>query len=60
MKTTASESPAIAIDPVTIQNMDIRTAMVTRGPLRRAIRTVGGGLRRNRAGGRDHQIQGLD
>jgi membrane fusion protein, copper/silver efflux system len=34
-------SQAIAIDPVTIQNMDIRTATVVRGPLRRAIRTVG-------------------
>ncbi len=34
-------SDAIAIDPVTIQNMDIRTAIVTRGPLRRAVRTVG-------------------
>jgi RND family efflux transporter MFP subunit len=31
----------IAIDPVTVQNMDIRTATVTRGPLRRTIRTVG-------------------
>src|SRR5437867_1189160 len=28
---------AIAIDPVTIQNMGIRTATVTRGPLRRTI-----------------------
>src|SRR6266542_3375482 len=37
----AAESSAIAIDPVTIQNMGIRTATVTRGPLRRAIRTVG-------------------
>ena len=32
---------AIAVDPVTMQNMDIRTAVVTRGPLRRTIRTVG-------------------
>jgi multidrug efflux pump subunit AcrA (membrane-fusion protein)/rubrerythrin len=30
------------IDPVTIQNMNIHTAPVTRGPLRRTIRTVGG------------------
>jgi multidrug efflux pump subunit AcrA (membrane-fusion protein) len=35
------ESQSIAIDPVTIQNMDIRTAVVTRGPLRRTVRTVG-------------------
>src|SRR6266536_3516584 len=37
----AAESSAIAVDPVTTQNMGIRTATVTRGPLRRAIRTVG-------------------
>jgi RND family efflux transporter MFP subunit len=37
----AAESQTIAIDPVTIQNMGIRTATVTRGPLRRIIRTVG-------------------
>ena len=36
-----SESQTIAIDPVTIQNMGIRTATVRRGPLRRVIRTVG-------------------
>jgi len=30
----------IAIDPVTIQNMGVRTSEVTRGPLRRTIRTV--------------------
>ena len=35
-----SESSAITIDPVTIQDMGIRTALVTRGPLRRTIRTV--------------------
>jgi multidrug efflux pump subunit AcrA (membrane-fusion protein) len=40
-KQAASESHTFAIDPVTIQNMDIRTATVTRGPLRRTIRTVG-------------------
>lgn len=34
------ESSAIMIDPVTIQNMNIRTAAVVRGPLRRTIRTV--------------------
>ena len=37
----ASASQTIAIDPVTTQNMGIRTALVTRGPLRRTIRTVG-------------------
>jgi multidrug efflux pump subunit AcrA (membrane-fusion protein) len=37
----AAESSAIEIDPVTTQNMGIRTAKVTRGPLRRVIRTVG-------------------
>ncbi len=36
-----AHSQAIAVDPVTVQNMGIRTAEVTRGPLRRAIRTVG-------------------
>lgn len=38
---TAAESKEIAIDPVTTQTMGIRTAVVTRGPLRRLIRTVG-------------------
>ncbi len=37
----AAESRTIALDAVTIQNMDIRTAIVKRGPLRRTIRTVG-------------------
>jgi len=37
----AAESQIIAVDPVTIQNMGIRTATVTRGPLRRTVRTVG-------------------
>ncbi len=37
----AAESQEIAIDPVTIQNMNLHTAVVTRGPLRRRIRTVG-------------------
>jgi len=36
-----TESQTIAIDPVTIQNMDIRTASVMRGPLRRTVRAVG-------------------
>ena len=31
---------AIFIDPVTIQNMGIRTGVVTQGPLRRTLRTV--------------------
>ncbi len=37
----AADSQAIAVDPVTVQNMGIRTAVVMRGPLRRKIRTVG-------------------
>jgi membrane fusion protein, copper/silver efflux system len=37
----AAESTAIAVDPVTTQNMGIRTALVGKGPLRRTIRTVG-------------------
>ena len=37
----AAESSAITIDPVTMQNMDLRTGVVKRGPLRRAVRTVG-------------------
>ncbi len=37
----AQAGAAIAIDPVTIQNMNIRTAVASRGPLRRTIRTVG-------------------
>jgi Cu(I)/Ag(I) efflux system membrane fusion protein len=37
----SSQSQTIAIDPVTIQNMDIRAATVMRGPLRRTVRTVG-------------------
>ena len=36
----ANESQTIAIDPSTIQTMGIRTGEVTRGPLRRLIRTV--------------------
>lgn len=38
---TAAGSSAIQLDPQTIQVMGVRTAPVTRGPLRRAIRTVG-------------------
>ena len=37
----AAESQAIAIDPVTMQDMGIRTDTVKRGPLRRIVRTVG-------------------
>ncbi len=37
----AAESSTIMIDPVTMQNMDLRTGLVTRGPLRRVVRTVG-------------------
>jgi Cu(I)/Ag(I) efflux system membrane fusion protein len=40
-ETAAAVSQTIAIDPVTTQNMGIRTAVVARGPLRRIIRTVG-------------------
>ena len=36
----ANGSQTIAIDPATIQTMNIRTARVTRGPLRYVIRTV--------------------
>ena len=35
------DSGAISIDPVTMQNMGLRTAVVTKGPVRRIIRTVG-------------------
>ena len=34
-------SAVITIDPVTMQNMGLRTGLVTRGPLRRVVRTVG-------------------
>ncbi len=36
-----AESGLISIDPVTTQDMDLRTALVTKGPLRRTVRTVG-------------------
>jgi multidrug efflux pump subunit AcrA (membrane-fusion protein) len=35
------ESSAITVDPVTIQEMGVRTAPVRKGPLRRVVRTVG-------------------
>lgn len=37
----AANSSAIAVDAATQQNMNIRTAEVQRGPLRKTIRTVG-------------------
>ncbi len=37
----AADAATISIDPVTIQNMGMRTGVVTNGPLRRVIRTVG-------------------
>jgi RND family efflux transporter MFP subunit len=38
---SASAATAITIDPATVQNMNLRTAPVTSGPLRRTVRTVG-------------------
>jgi RND family efflux transporter MFP subunit len=37
----AQPASIIEVDPVTVQNMGVRTATVRRGPLRRVIRTVG-------------------
>ncbi len=37
----AANSSEIEVDPVTIQNMNLQTTPVVRGPLRRVIRTVG-------------------
>ncbi|HWT78964.1 MAG TPA: efflux RND transporter periplasmic adaptor subunit, partial [Candidatus Methylomirabilis sp.] len=37
----ASDSQLITVEPMTVQDMNIRTATVTRGPLRRVVRTVG-------------------
>jgi multidrug efflux pump subunit AcrA (membrane-fusion protein) len=39
--TGEASSSAIAIDPATIQMMNIQTTEIARGPLRRTIRTVG-------------------
>ena len=39
--TNAASSSAIAVDAATRQNMNLRTAEVRRGPLRKTIRTVG-------------------
>jgi Cu(I)/Ag(I) efflux system membrane fusion protein len=36
-----ADSATISIDPVTMQNMGLRTGIVSKGPLRRSIRTVG-------------------
>ncbi len=35
------ETQTITVDPATVQKMGVRTAVVTKGPLRREIRTVG-------------------
>ena len=35
------EGSIISVAPVTIQKMGVRTAPVTKGPLRRVIRTIG-------------------
>ena len=37
----SAASSAIALDPATIQMMNLQTTEITRGPLRRTIRTVG-------------------
>src|SRR5207237_10536326 len=37
----AADSLTIFIDPVTVQNMGLRKGVVTKGPLRRNIRSVG-------------------
>jgi RND family efflux transporter MFP subunit len=37
----AGNSSAITIDAVTMQNMNLRTTEITRGPLRKTVRTVG-------------------
>lgn len=36
-----TETGTVRIDPVTVQNMGVRTARVSRGPLETAIRTIG-------------------
>jgi len=38
---SAANSSAIKVDPVTMQNMNLRTTEIVRGPLRKTIRTVG-------------------
>ncbi len=37
----SADNSVISIDPVTVQNMGLRLGIVTNGPLRRVIRTVG-------------------
>ncbi len=37
----AEETNTISVDPATVQKMNVRTGIVTKGPLRRIIRTVG-------------------
>jgi hypothetical protein len=39
--TNAADSSAIAVDAATRQNMNLRTALIQSGPLRKTIRTVG-------------------
>ena len=41
LKAGMSASGAVTIDPVVVQNMGIRTAEVTRGPLKSVVRAVG-------------------
>lgn len=41
LKGEPGDTAAVALDTVTIQNMGVRTGVVTRGPLRRVVRTVG-------------------
>jgi membrane fusion protein, copper/silver efflux system len=41
MSSNSEEAGIITIDPATSQNMGLRTGLVTLGPLRRTIRTVG-------------------
>jgi len=36
-----SGGPTVMIDPTVVQNMGVRTAMVSRGPLEKTVRTVG-------------------
>jgi RND family efflux transporter MFP subunit len=37
----AANSSTISVDPVTAQNMNLRTTEIVRGPLRKVVRTVG-------------------
>src|SRR3954454_17866192 len=37
----AASSPGISVDAATMQNMNLRTTEIVRGPLRKTIRTVG-------------------